>query len=126
MHAWAEMCSSSTTKGSELSSRQMGEQPEATRRLSVARLGGERGARPWAQKKSCDVSLVMYAVSRDLGLTKPSSKCDICGSEGLSNRIFGRLFVRHRISVRFQAHTLTEAEDGDDGRGRRAHALSSS
>ena len=46
--------------------------------------------------------------------------------ELMSNRIFGRLFVRHRISVRFQAHTLTEAEDGDDGRGRRAHALSSS
>ena len=44
----------------------------------------------------------------------------------MSNRIFGRLFVRHRISVRFQARTLTEAEDGDDGRGRRAHALSSS
>ena len=44
----------------------------------------------------------------------------------VSNRIFGRLFVRHCISVRSQAHTLTEAEDGDDGRGRYAHALSSS
>ena len=46
--------------------------------------------------------------------------------DAVSNRIFGFSFVRHCISVRSQAHTLTEAEDGDDGRGRYAHALSSS